>query len=288
MFLGLVMVACEDATIDYSSDILGIYIVENTTVDGIYTDYSTLPIEEAWIIDITADNLLSYVNDANLCDSTFSLDARVIDMVTDTSIVFTDNTYLDYSNNNEQLTLYNDDDVMVLAGFEYDFPPPAWTDPLFLTNDEYEPDSSLSLASRISAAGAFQTHYSAVCDDDDFFIFDALGGTVYIIEAEAAIGTDIDLTLSLYSTDSLIAYNDDQASTNVDPKLVWTCLDSGDYYFIVKKYWDYLDPGNSLDDEKGAYTISVDVTKGLLQASPEIIKLHRPVKASRLFHKFFD
>ncbi|NQT61802.1 MAG: hypothetical protein HQ556_02485 [Candidatus Marinimicrobia bacterium] len=289
MFLGLVIVACEDATIDYTSDIAGVYIVESATVDGVNTNYSTLPIEEAWIIDITADNLLSYVNDINLCDSTFNLDARVIDMVTDTSIVFTDDSDLYYSVEEGKLTLFNDDDVIVLVGYGYDFPPPSWSDPQFLTNDIYEPDSSLSLATRISAAGAVQIHYSAVCDDEDFYIFEALGGTTYIIEASAAAGTGIDLTLSLYSSDSLEAFNDDQTTSNVDPKLVWPCLVSGDYYFIIKKYWDYLDPGNSEDDKKGAYTVSVDVTKGLLKAPPpEIIKLHRPVQATRLFHKFFD
>ncbi len=281
--------ACEDATVDYSSDIVGIYVVETAIVDGINTDYTSLPIEEAWIIDITSDNLLSYVNEVNLCDTSYILDTRVIDGVTDTSIVFTDNTVIYYSINDDKLSLISNDDLIVLTSYGSDFPPPAWTAPFFLTNDIYEPDSSLNLATRISAAGAVQTHYSAVCDDEDYFIFEALGGTIYIIEAEAAIGTDIDLTLSLYSSDSLEAYNDDQSTSDRDPKLEWFCPNTGDYYFIIKKYWDYLDPGNSLDDEKGEYTISVDVTKGLVQAhQPEIIKLHPPVQTARLSYSFFD
>ena len=284
------MVTCEDATIDYTSDIVGVYIVETALVDGVNTSYSTLPIEEAWIIDITSDNLLSYMNDINLCDSTFEMDARIIDTVTDTSIIFTDDTNLYYSVSGDQLTLSKSDDVIVLVGYGSNFPPASWTNPRYLTNDIYEPDSSVNLATRISAAGTIQTHYSAVCDDNDFFIFEALDSTIYIIEAEAAPGTDIDLTLSLFSGQGLIAYNDDQVpTTNVDPKIEWTCPSTGDYYFVVKKYWDYLDPDDSSDDEKGAYDISVDVTKGLLKApSPEIIKVQKPVQAIRLFHNFFD
>ena len=287
------MLSCEDATIDSASDIVGDYIVETATIDGINTNYSILPLEEAWIIDITQDNLLSYENEVNLCDSTFNLEARVIDSVTDTSIIFEDDTRLYYNISDDQLTLINNNDVITLVKYGSVFPPPSWTDPSQLTNDIYEPDDNLSQATRISAAGAIQRHYSAVCDDDDYFIFEALGGTSYVIEAEAETGSDIDLTISLYSESGIaVGYNDDQTTTNVDPLLEWTCPDSvdhGDYYFVIKKYWDYLDPGNSLDDEKGVYNVSVDVTKILLMTTPtEIIKPHRPVQSTHLRHKFFD
>ncbi|MBT3228406.1 MAG: hypothetical protein HOD43_06140 [Candidatus Marinimicrobia bacterium] len=290
LLLGLLMVACEDATIDYSSDVVGVYIVETATVDGIYTDFSALPVEEAWIIDITQNNLLSYFNDINLCDSTFELNAKEIESVTDTSIYFGDNTRMYYSIQAENLVLTSNDDVITLADYGSDFPPASWTNPARLTNDIYEPDSTLDLATRISAAGALQTHYSAVCDDADFFIFEALDSTTYIIEIDAEAGSDIDLTLTLYSAaGSFVVYNDDQSTTDVDPKLEWDCEDSGDYYFMVKKYWDYLDPGNSLDDEKGAYTVSVDVTKTLMKVSPpDLIKLPRPVRSTRLQDRFFD
>ena len=288
--LVVLMIACEDATVDYASDIVGDYIVKTAIIDGINTDYSILPLEEAWIIDITKDNLLSYENEVNQCDSTYNLDVRVIDSVSDTAIVFDDDTRLYYSISGTQLTLSNDDDVITLVKYGSVLPPPSWTDPSQLTNDIYEPDNSLGQATRISAAGAIHSHYSAVCDDDDYFIFEALGGTSYVIEAEAEASSDIDLTISLFSVSGDSAgYSDDQTTTNVDPLLEWACINSGDYYFIIKKYWDYLDPGNSADDEKGAYTVSVDVTKALLKApDPEIIKRHRSAKATHLRHKFFD
>jgi len=290
LFLGLITVACEDATIDYASDIVGVYIVETATIDGGYTDYSDLPIEEAWIIDITSASLLSYENDVNLCDSTFEIDARVIDSITDTAIIFTDDTRLYYVVEDGQLLLLNNDDIITLVDYDLVFPPLSWTDPALLTNDLYEPDSSLSLSTRLSAAGVIQTHYSAVCDDEDYFIFEALDSTKYIIEASAVGNTDIDLTLSLYSfSGDLVDYNDDQTTSNVDPKLEWICPGTGDYYFVVKKYWDYLDPGNSLDDEKGSYTVSVDVTKNLIKpATPEVVKMPRPQRSTPILHRFFD
>ena len=284
------MVACEDATIDYTSDIVGVYIVETATIDGFTTDFTTLPLEEAWFFDISSDNLLSYVNDINLCDSTYQMDGRVIDSVTDTAIIFTDDTRLYYTIDAEQLMLLNDDDVITLIDYGSVFPPPSWTDPGRLTNDIYEPDSSLSLANRISAAGSIQTHYSAVCDDEDYFIFEALDSTIYVIEASAVGNTDIDLTISLYSGQGdLVDFNDDQSTTDVDPKLEWTCQGTGEYYFVVKKYWDYLDPGNSLDDEKGSYTVSVDVTKNLIKpATPEVVKMPRPQRSTPIQHRFFN
>lgn len=276
--VGFVMLACQDATIDYASDIVGIYMVETAVIDGVTTDYSNLPLEDAWIMDISQDNLLSYENAINQCDTTYRQEARIIESITDTSIVFEDGTRIYYTISVDQLTLVNNDDVITLVEYGSDFPPPSWTDPSQLTNDIYEPDDSLSQATRIAAAGSRQSHYSAICDDEDFFIFEALASTIYVIEAKAENGSDIDLTISLFSENGIMVdYNDDQTTTNVDPKLTWTCPVSGDYYFIIKKYWDYLDPGNSADDEKGAYTVSVDVTKNFMGVShADVIKLQPP------------
>ena len=285
------MLSCEDATIDYASDIVGDYKVETTTIDGIYTDYSILPLELAWIIQISKDNLVYFLNDLNQCDTSYLTPyAREIKSISDSTIIFSDNTSMTYTIRTGGLTLTMDGDIINAANYDGSFPPAVWTDPTLLTNDAYEPDGSLSQATMISAAGAVQTHYSAVCDDDDYYIFEALIGTRYIIEAEAEAGSDIDLTISLYSlSGDRLAYSDDQSTSNVDPKVVWTCPDSADYYFVVKKYWDYLDPGNSLDDERGAYTVSVDVTKALLKTPPQgIIKHYRPVQATHQLHKFFD
>lgn len=63
--LGIVLMTCEDATIDYTSDIAGEYIVETAFIDGITTDYSSLPLEDAWIIDINDESFISYENDIN-------------------------------------------------------------------------------------------------------------------------------------------------------------------------------------------------------------------------------
>jgi len=290
LFLVLLMVSCEDAVIDYASDIVGAYIVETANIDGGYTDYSILPLEQALIIDIGSSDFLSYTNAINLCDSSYIIDTLEIDSFTDTAIVFRDDTRLYYSIEDEQLILWNGDDMMTLVEYTTSFPPASWRDPALLTNDTYEPDSSISLASRISAAGAVQSHYSAVCDDEDYFIFEALDSTTYVIEVNAVGSTGLDLTISLYfGQGDLVDFNDDQSTTDVDPKLEWTCEGTGEYYFIVKKYWDYLDPGNSEDDKRGAYTVQVDVTKDLLNTSPQnVIKKHRPIPNARRYATFFD
>lgn len=266
----ILLTACEDATIDYASDVAGMYKVIAASIDGIETSYVDVPDEELWIIDITSDDFLSYQNEVNFCDSTYGIEMTEIESITDTTIVLTDETTIEYEFYESNLLISLNGNSMTLAVFDASFPPLAWTDPSHLYNDDYEPDSSLSLATRISAASAIQHHYSAVCDDEDFFIFEAIEGTTYVIEAKAqTIGTiSLDLTLSLYSiSGDSVAYDDDQTTTNEDPKIIWNCGETGDYYFVVKKYWDYLDPGNSLDDEKGDYTIRVDVTKGLLKPS---------------------
>lgn len=289
VFLGFALATCELSTVDYSSNIVGVYIVENAGYDGSYVDYSVLPPEEAWIIDIGSDNMLSYSNTINQCDSTYNIETREVDSITDTAIVFTDDSKMYYSVDDDQLLLISDTEVLTLVTYSETFPPISWTDPGQLKNDDYEPDSSLSLATRISAAGAVQSHFSAVCDDEDYFIFEALQGTAYIIEASTPAGSSLDLTISLFSaTGDSVAYNDDQSTTNVDPELEWTCETTGDYYFIVKKYWDYLDPGNSLDDERGAYTASVDVTKGLIgKPDQDIKKRSRPSTALKSNNELF-
>ncbi len=286
----LSLVTCEDAVIDYASDIVGVYIVQSAYIDGVSTDYTALPIEDAWIVDINKDNLIYYTNEINQCDTNYNADIREIESVTDTSIIFTDESRLYYTTSSDLLTLSLDDDVLTLESYSDTIPPAVWSDPTLLTNDIYEPDGSFILATRLSAAGATQTHYSAVCDDEDYFVFETLTGTSYVIEIDAATGTKIDLTISLYSVaGDLVGFSDDQSATNVDPLLEWTCPDSSDYYFVVKKYWDYLDPGNSLDDEKGAYTVSVDVTKNL-HSSPysNIYKQRSMPPSTRTPAKFFQ
>lgn len=275
--LVLVFVSCEDATIDYAADIVGLYTVETALISGTSTNYSQLPSEEAWIIDISQESLLSYENDVNQCDTTYSMDIKAISKVTDTTIVFEDETSFEYSISNDQLLLYEGNDILTLESYTSEFPPASWVDPTQLENDEYEPDSSVALATRISAASALQTHYSAVCDDADFYIFEALSGTSYIIEVNTGSTSDVDLTISLYNlAGDSVAYNDDKTSTKVDPYLEWTCDATGDYYFVVKKYWDYLDPGNSLDDEQGEYTIGIEVTKGLAKEAPGLDRTKLP------------
>jgi len=276
----LLFVSCEDVVIDYASDIVGIYFVETSVINGTATNYSQLPSEEAWIIDISKESLLSYENDVNQCDTTYSMGIKAISKVTDTTIVFEDETSYEYSIGDDQLLLYDGDDILTLESYTSEFPPVSWVDPTQLENDDYEPDSSVALATRISAASAVQTHYSAVCDDVDFYIFEALSGTSYIIEVNTGSTSNVDLTISLYNlAGDSIAYNDDKSSTKIDPYLEWTCEVTGDYYFVVKKYWDYLDPGNSLDDEHGEYSISIDVTKGLTKEAPSIVLVKHPRQA---------
>jgi len=288
----LLLMACEDATVDYASDIVGMYQVNSADIEGVETSYQDVPEEELWIIEITSDNFISYQNEINFCDTTYGLETTGIESITDTTIVLSDETSIEYTLYESELILSFNGNSMTLAAYDASFPPLSWIDPSHLYNDAYEPDNSLSLATRISAAGGVQLHYSAVCDDEDFFIFEALAGTRYIIEAEAqTVGlTSLDLTLFLYSlSGDSVAYNDDQTGTNEDPRIIWTCEASGDYYFVVKKYWDYLDPGNSLDDEKGEYEVSVDVTKGLFGPSVvQVVKQRPPSFPERLpalFHK---
>jgi len=271
LLLALIVISCEDATVDHAADLVGVYTVETALVNSITTYYSDKPMEEAWIIDISRESLVFYVNTSNHCDTSYEASLKDISKITDTTIRFEDGNLWEYELTGENVLLMHDADILTLKAYADSFPPVPWTDPSQLENDDYEPDNSLATATRISAASAEQTHFSAECDDADYYIFEALAGTSYIISAKKGVGTSVDLTISLYnlSGDS-VAYNDDKTSTNVDPELDWTCPVTGDYYFVVKKYWDYLDPGNSLDDEKGSYTVQIEVTKGLAPGGSDL------------------
>lgn len=290
LLLAWIFLACEEETTDYAADLIGNYIVESETISGTYTAYTSSPPEESRLIDITREFFISYKNDENHCDTTYQVETWEIDSFSDTSIFLADGSRLYYALESGVLTLYDDDDIINLIEYDGEFPPPAWNNLDHLENDSSEPDGSFATATRIAAAGTSREHFMGVCDDQDYFIFEALAGTIYILEAVSLTNNDMDLTLTLFtSAGDTAGFNDDQTEGNMDPELEWMCPDSGDYYFGIQKYWDYLDPGNSLDDEKGAYTVTVDVTKALLNAPPQaIIKRSKPPRSTQLSHELFD
>ncbi len=280
--LCFLLVSCEEEAPDYTTELIGSYIVDYSIIDGSSTDYSAMPLEETRFVVISSSSFTEYANFENLCDTNSVTQAKVITDVTDTLIYFDDGTHRFYALSDDGLILTYEDDQYTLSYYSGTIPPTVWGDPSLLTNDVYEPDNSFVEATSISAAGSSQEHYQAVCDDEDYFKFDALGGTIYIIDVSAKGSPELDLTLTLFTAEGdTVAFNDDRDSNDLDPELEWLCDEDGEYYFVVKKYWDYLNPGDSTDDAPGTYTATVDVTKELSRSSnPQHPKIS---KAKSLF-----
>jgi hypothetical protein len=112
-----------------------------------------------------------------------------------------------------------------------------------LIGDAYEPDSTPALAKPIVKGGPAQSHTLSDSTDEDYLKFVADSGTTYTIETQGSTDT----YLNLYGMDgvTLIASDDDISGTDLNARIVWTCPQSGTYYFEVAG-WDV-----------GSYTVTL-------------------------------
>lgn len=272
--------SCEE-DVDYGADLINTYIVESVEYSGQRLDMSILPIEEAMFIEITDDDAITYQNGESVCEDTYDTEEDGIDGVTETAILFTDGSELEYSFVGDKLHLDDDGDIIVLAEYSDQVPPSMWTDPTLTENDTYEPNNTMPMATNIAAGGSIQNHYMGACGDLDYFVFSALAGTSYYLSTTTPAGSELDLTMSLVTGagDELI-YIDDYAMSDYNPGIDWTCDNSGDYYFVIDQSWE---------GQVGNYSVSVVEGQGLLKplATPEG-KKPRAEKSYRLIDRFFN
>ena len=262
--LAVMMLSCEEEVPDYAADIINTYIVESMVSGGATYDFTNLALEEAFFVKITRDEVIFYENSDDPCDDDYEIETNEIEGVTETAILYADDTQDDYSLENGNLRIEDGADVIILAEYTSQVPPAVWTDPSLLTNDTYEPDDSFTFATAIAAGGTVQNHYLAECGDQDFFVFSAIAGTRYFIGTTTPGEPILDLELTLYSgTNNELDYSDDYNYPNLNPGLDWTCPTSGDYYFVIDGFWD---------DEVGAYSVYVTITTGLLKTAGEPVE----------------
>ena len=84
--------SCEEETPDYAADIINTYILESVDFLGTTIDLTDLPLEEALFVKITRDELITYENDEDHCEDTYTEEQDEIDGVTETAILFTDDS----------------------------------------------------------------------------------------------------------------------------------------------------------------------------------------------------
>lgn len=261
MILVFMLPGCEEEVPDYAGDILGIYIAESVTYMGETIDLTDQPIEASLIVEITRSQLIAYENDDDYCEDTYTVSSDEIDGVTESAILFTDESATEYRIEDGKLIFDEDGDLLVFGFYSGTVPPASWTDPSQLTNDTYEPDNEQAFATTIAAGGTVQNHYLASCGDLDFFMFSAINGKTYTLET-STLDESLDLVLYLYSAGGDYITDDDDSGLNYNPSLSWTCEASGDYYFLVVGF-SYEDMGN--------YSVSVVESQGLLIATPKNI-----------------
>ena len=280
MPIALFVLSCEEETPDYAADIINTYILESIEYMGETFDFTDLPIEDAMLVKITRDEAITYENDEDHCEDTYSEESDEIDGVTETAILFTDGSETEYSITGGKLRLVEDGDVIILAAYNGTVPPASWTDPSLLTNDTYEPNNEIATATSIAAGGTIQNHYLGACGDEDYFMFSASAGVSYIMETISPLDQFLDLTLALYSGNGSLLDTDDDGGTDFNPSLYWTCQTSGDYYFVIEGFWD---------DDIGNYSVSVIESSALVKpiVVPEI-KRARPEKKIRLSELLFN
>ena len=250
--------ACEEVK-DYGEDLIGVYVLSALEFDGQAYDMSDLPLESTMFVEITKDDVISYENSEDVCEDTYFTETYEIEGVTESAILYTDGTESEYSWVEGDLRIEEDGDVAIFSLYEGSVPPAVWTDPSMVENDNYEPDDDMANATNIAAGGTVQNHYIGACEDLDYFMFAAVSGTSYRLETTTSNDPDLDLTLTLFDASGTILGEDDDSGTDWNPSLIWTCTQSGDYYFVVEGY-DFSETGN--------YAISVTEYSGLLKVEP--------------------
>ena len=262
----LLILGCEDEDLpDYAADLIGMYQVVSLEIDDITYDLTGNPLEIAELMEITREEIIFYSNGETLCSNEYDADSTAIDRITAGSILLDDDTFLEYDVSQNQLTLMDASDEVILTSYSAQFPPVSWLDTEALNNDSYEPNNTNLEATPIIVSTMAQDHYMGACGDYDFFVFSATEDQSYIIETQTGDVSFLDLYLTLYSdTGDYIDSADDQDDLNLNPHLVWTCETTGDYYFVLESYYF---------DEGGFYSISVEPHQGnTLGMTPGIIK----------------
>ncbi|MBT4034940.1 MAG: hypothetical protein HOB84_14335 [Candidatus Marinimicrobia bacterium] len=117
MPIALFVLSCEEETPDYAADIINTYILESIEFMGETLDFTDLPLEGAMLVKITRDEAITYENDEDHCDDTYSEESDEIDGVTETAILFADGSETEYSIIGGKLRLVEDGDVIILAVF---------------------------------------------------------------------------------------------------------------------------------------------------------------------------
>jgi|GEM_PF-295390 len=246
----LLILGCEeDSTPDYAADLVGLYVVSSMQIDGIDYDLSVLPSEMGQFVEITREEIIFYSNEETICSEDYDVDSTALTRFTAGSLVMDDNTFLAYSFSGNTLILSDATDEISLTPFAGSFPPASWMDLELLSNDTYEPNNTNLVATRIASGGTDQNHYMGACGDYDFFVFSATEDASYVIESTTPDSPFLDLYLTLYSANGdYIDASDDQDNSNLNPRLVFSVENTGDYYFVLESYYF---------EDSGFYTVSV-------------------------------
>jgi hypothetical protein len=91
-------------------------------------------------------------------------------------------------------------------------------------SDKYEPDDSISMATEITTDGVVQTHTLSYPGDVDWYKFNAVAGTSYLLQTNGSLEKLVYLNINDNSL--LKPYNS-------CPNIIWTCLTTGMYFFKV-------------------------------------------------------
>jgi len=113
--------------------------------------------------------------------------------------------------------------------------------------DEYEPDDSPALATRIEL-GETQRHNRHVSGDEDWISFRAEAGSTYVIET-SRLGDQADTVVYLYDPEgNQLALDDDGGDEERASRLRWTAPDSG-LFFVKVGNWlpTWAGPGTGYD-----------------------------------------
>ena len=96
--------------------------------------------------------------------------------------------------------------------------------------DEYEEDDGPASASPLGVGGPAQRHNFCGISDEDWFVFDAARGEVYLLRA-LNLGPYADVSLALYGTDGqTVLVERDGAGAGVSSWLAWIALADGRTY----------------------------------------------------------
>ncbi len=250
---------CEvDSEPDYAADLAGMYIVTEVTIAGLGTlDFTQFELFEAWFFELKEDEMVSYDNDATICENIYASEEDGITSYEEDVIVFDDGEELEYELEDDILTFLDEDgNEIVMEIYDGTVPPASWTDITLLPNDDFEPDNSFAEATTIAVGTMNEAHYFGPCDDQDYFTFTAAAGATYVIETTTD-DPDIDPELDLYNSSYAWIDGDSDSGTDWNALLTWTCPSTGTYYFMIESWLNF---------DVGDYTVSL--TQGGLGASP--------------------